>query len=78
MNGLKKGNPVSEYASLLAEVKERIRKARYQALKAVNTELVGLYCSKRGQGTGRLAGYDAKYLNHRSLHLLRGRPVPAV
>jgi len=32
-----------EYASLLAEVKERVRSAQYQALKAVNKELVGLY-----------------------------------
>ncbi len=43
MSGLKNGNPVPEYASFLVEVKERIRKAQYQALKAVNTELVGLY-----------------------------------
>lgn len=43
MSGLKNGNPVPEYASLLAEVKERIRKAQYQALRAVNTELLGLY-----------------------------------
>lgn len=33
----------ADYASLLAEVKERIRSAQYAALKAVNTELVGLY-----------------------------------
>ena len=32
-----------DYAQLLAEVKERIRCAQYAALKAVNTELVGLY-----------------------------------
>lgn len=32
-----------DYASLLAEVKERVRAARYTALKAVNKELVGLY-----------------------------------
>ena len=32
-----------DYAQLLAEVKERIRSAQYAALKAVNTELVGLY-----------------------------------
>ena len=32
-----------DYAGLLAEVKERIRAARYAALKAVNKELVGLY-----------------------------------
>lgn len=31
------------YAHLLAEVKERVRSAQYAALKAVNTELVGLY-----------------------------------
>jgi predicted nuclease of restriction endonuclease-like (RecB) superfamily len=43
MSGLVENNPVPEYASLLAEVKERIRSAQYKALKAVNTELVGLY-----------------------------------
>ena len=31
------------YVHLLSEVKERIRLAQYAALKAVNTELVGLY-----------------------------------
>ena len=33
----------ADYNQLLAEVKERIRSAQYAALKAVNTELVGLY-----------------------------------
>lgn len=32
-----------DYESLLAEVKERVHAAQYQALKAVNKELVGLY-----------------------------------
>jgi len=32
-----------DYTSLLGEVKERVRAAQYQALKAVNKELVGLY-----------------------------------
>ena len=31
------------YAGLLASVKERVRSAQYAALKAVNTELIGLY-----------------------------------
>ncbi len=31
------------YSRLLSEVKERVRSARYAALKAVNKELVGLY-----------------------------------
>lgn len=31
------------YRALLGEVKERIRSAQYEALKAVNKELVGLY-----------------------------------
>jgi predicted nuclease of restriction endonuclease-like (RecB) superfamily len=31
------------YGSLLVEIKERVRIAQYQALKAVNKELVGLY-----------------------------------
>ncbi len=36
-------NVPPDYAGLLAEVKERVRAARYAALKAVNKELVGLY-----------------------------------
>jgi hypothetical protein len=32
-----------DYGSLLVEVKERIRAARYRALRVVNKELVGLY-----------------------------------
>ena len=53
-----------DYPLLLAEVKERIRSAQYEALKAVNKELVGLYwdigrliverqeCPRLGQGGG--------------------------
>lgn len=33
----------ADYASLLREVKERVRAAQYAALKAVNKELVALY-----------------------------------
>ncbi|NCC05531.1 MAG: DUF1016 family protein, partial [Proteobacteria bacterium] len=36
------GTP-EDYVHLLAEVKTRIRNAQYEALKAVNRELVGLY-----------------------------------
>jgi len=32
-----------EYPRLLSGIKERIRSAQYEALKAVNRELVGLY-----------------------------------
>lgn len=32
-----------EYKDFIGSVKERIRTAQYAALKAVNTELVGLY-----------------------------------
>ncbi len=41
----KKDNPdlPTDYAGLLALVKERVRSAQYAALKVVNTELVGLY-----------------------------------
>jgi len=34
---------LDDYAVLLAEVKERVRAAQYDALKAVNKELVALY-----------------------------------
>ncbi|MBM9615709.1 DUF1016 family protein [Desulfobulbus rhabdoformis] len=43
MRELKPNNPGSDYAHLLAKVKERVRSAQYTALKAVNTALVGLY-----------------------------------
>ena len=43
MSRLKENNPGPDYAHLLAEVKARVRSAQYAALKAVNTELVGLY-----------------------------------
>ena len=33
----------NDYATLLAEVKERIRAAQYVALRAVNKELIALY-----------------------------------
>lgn len=33
----------AEYASLFAEVKERVRAAQYAALRAVNKALVSLY-----------------------------------
>jgi predicted nuclease of restriction endonuclease-like (RecB) superfamily len=38
-----KENLPADYGALLVEVKERVRAAQYQALKAVNKELVGLY-----------------------------------
>lgn len=48
MKSLEKHTPGSfgtpeDYVHLLAEVKTRIRNAQYEALKAVNRELVGLY-----------------------------------
>lgn len=33
----------SSYGRLLSEIKERVRAAQYEALRAVNKELVGLY-----------------------------------
>ena len=42
MSKLSKRLP-DDYAVLLAEVKERVRSAQYEALKAVNKELVALY-----------------------------------
>jgi len=48
----------NEYARLLAEIKERIRSAQYDALRAVNKELVALYwdlgrviCERQADGT---------------------------
>jgi len=42
MNRLSKRLP-ADYAALLAEVKERVRSAQYEALKVVNKEMVVLY-----------------------------------
>ena len=42
MSKLSKRLP-NDYAALLSEVKERVRAAQYEALKAVNKELVALY-----------------------------------
>jgi DUF1016 N-terminal domain len=39
MSELKEGN----YGELLVEIKQRIRSAQYEALKAVNNELIALY-----------------------------------
>ncbi len=47
----------ADYASLLAEVKTRVRTAQYEALRAVNKELIGLYwdigriiCERQAEG----------------------------
>ena len=34
----------SNYATLLAKVKERVRLGQYEALRCVNHELITLYC----------------------------------
>jgi hypothetical protein len=39
MNGL----IPKDYATLLGEIKQRIRAAQYEALKAVNKEMISLY-----------------------------------
>lgn len=46
----------SDYGSLLIAVKERVRTAQYAALKAVNTELVGLYWDIGQMIVGRQSG----------------------
>jgi predicted nuclease of restriction endonuclease-like (RecB) superfamily len=45
-----------DYVTLLAEVKERVRAAQYEALKAVNRQLVGLYWDIGRLIVERLAG----------------------
>lgn len=57
MSGLKKNNPGPDYVLLLAEVKERVSSAQYAALKAVNTELVGLYWDIGRMIVQRQAGF---------------------
>ena len=41
---MSKANPLlpADYSSVLGEIKERIRRAQYEALRAVNKELVAL------------------------------------
>ena len=39
MSGISPGN----YGELLVEIKQRIRSAQYEALRAVNKELIALY-----------------------------------
>jgi DUF1016 N-terminal domain len=36
-------NHPPDYSQLLGDIKHRIRSAQYEALKAVNKELIGLY-----------------------------------
>jgi hypothetical protein len=39
----KQKTALDDYPKLLLEIKERVRFAQYEALRAVNKELVGLY-----------------------------------
>ena len=48
----------NDYPRLLVEVKKRIRAAQYEALKRVNTELVGLYWDIGRMIVERQAGAD--------------------
>ena len=43
----------AEYVSLLSEVKERVRRAQYAALRSVNRELITLYWDIGGMIVGR-------------------------
>ena len=45
LGDMSKGKPIAskDYAALFAAVKERVRAAQYEALRAINKELVGLY-----------------------------------
>ncbi|MBW7898548.1 hypothetical protein B188_17950 [Candidatus Brocadiaceae bacterium B188] len=71
---------LGDYASLLTEVKERIRSAQYTALKAVNRELVALYwdigrlivCRQADEAHGSaIAGQLASDLRSRSSCTIR-------
>jgi len=66
----------TDYSGLLAELKERVRAAQYTALKAVNTELVGLYwdigrmiAERQGK-----AGWGKSVVEHLSADLRREFP----
>ena len=50
------GIVAKDYTALLAEVKQRVRAAQYQALRAVNRELVGLYWDICRMIVGRQSG----------------------
>lgn len=75
MSKITRGLP-DDYAELLAKVKERVRSAQYDALKAVNKELVALY-----QDVGRLiadrqtdAGHGAAIVEQLASDLRREFP----
>lgn len=76
MSGLNKDHSTPDYALLLSEVKERVRLAQYTALKAVNTELVGLYWDIGRMITQRQAeaGWGKSVVQHLSVDLRREFP----
>jgi hypothetical protein len=43
LSGITTMNNTPDYSQLLGDIKQRIRSAQYEALKAVNKELIGLY-----------------------------------
>ena len=47
-----------DYAGFLVEVKARIRRGQYEALRAENAELVGLYSSFEGRGRFKVTVCD--------------------
>lgn len=74
----------NDYPHLLAEVKQRIRSAQYEALKAVNKELVGLYWNIGRMIVERqVDGHGASIANQLSRDLrgefpgISGPPTPA-
>jgi len=65
-----------DYAQLLLEVKARVRSAQYAALKAVNTELVGLYwdIGRMIARRQKMAGWGRSVVENLSADLRREFP----
>ena len=76
MSELKPHPQDQDYAQLLLEVKARVRSAQYAALKAVNTELVGLYwdIGRMIARRQKMAGWGRSVVENLSADLRREFP----
>ena len=76
MSELKPPPQDQDYAQLLLEVKARVRSAQYAALKAVNTELVGLYwdIGRMIARRQKMAGWGRSVVENLSADLRREFP----
>jgi len=57
----------TDYARLLGDIKQRIRSAQYEALKAVNRELIALYLGHREAARRVATGRDVGQVGRRTI-----------